>query len=257
MLVLAGPGSGKTAVITHRTKYLIEECGVNPLNILVITFTKAAATQMKQRFTHLSTTSHAPVCFGTFHSIFFTILKYAYHYTAANIISEETRQTFFRSLISHLNIEIDDEKEFISSIINEISLVKGDMLSLDHYYSINCSEDIFKKIYLAYENKLRQENLIDFDDMLVFCYELLKERPDILALWQQKFKYILIDEFQDINRVQYEIIKLLATPDNNLFIVGDDDQSIYRFRGAKPEIMLNLNRCDTKSSFMKYGTWSS
>lgn len=242
MLVLAGPGSGKTAVITHRTKYLIEECGVNPLNILVITFTKAAATQMKQRFTYLSTSTHAPVCFGTFHSIFFTILKYAYNYTSANIISEETRQTFFRSLISHLNIEIDDEKEFITSISNEISLVKGDMLSLDHYYSINCSEDIFKKIYLAYDNKLRQENLIDFDDMLVFCYELLKERPDILALWQQKFKYILIDEFQDINRVQYEIIKLLAAPENNLFIVGDDDQSIYRFRGAKPEIMLNFEK---------------
>ena len=133
MLVLAGPGSGKTAVITHRTKYLIEECGINPLNILVITFTKAAATEMKQRFLHLSNQSHAPVSFGTFHSIFFTILKYAYNFSSANIISEEARLTFFRSIIAHLNIEIDDEKEFIASISNEISLVKGDMLSLDHY----------------------------------------------------------------------------------------------------------------------------
>ncbi|WP_167958972.1 ATP-dependent helicase [Anaerosporobacter faecicola] len=240
MLVLAGPGSGKTAVITKRTQYLIEECGINPLNILVITFTKAAASEMKTRFHHLMKQVHAPVCFGTFHSIFFTILKYAYNYSSANIISEEARLTFIRSLITHLNIEIDDEKEFTTSILNEISLVKGDMLSLDHYYSINCSEDIFKKIYTAYENKLRQENLIDFDDMLVFCYELLKERPDILALWQKKFQYILIDEFQDINRVQYEIIKMLSLPQNNLFIVGDDDQSIYRFRGAKPEIMLNF-----------------
>lgn len=242
MLVLAGPGSGKTAVITHRTKYLIEECGINPLNILVITFTKAAATEMKQRFLRIMNQSHAPVSFGTFHSIFFTILKYAYNYSSANIISEEARLTFFRSIIAHLNIEIDDEKEFIASISNEISLVKGDMLSLDHYYSINCSEDIFKEIYTAYENKLRKENLIDFDDMLVFCFELLKERPDILSLWQKKFQYILIDEFQDINRVQYEIVKLLSLPENNLFIVGDDDQSIYRFRGAKPEIMLNFQK---------------
>ncbi|WP_455717036.1 ATP-dependent helicase [Anaerosporobacter sp.] len=242
MLVLAGPGSGKTAVITHRTKYLIEDLGINPLNILVITFTKAAATEMKQRFMHLMNQEHVPVCFGTFHSIFFTILKYAYNYSSANIISEEARLSFFRSVIAHLNIEIDDEKEFITSISNEISLVKGDMLSLDHYYSINCSEDIFKKIYNAYENKLRSENLIDFDDMLVFCYELLKERSDILSLWQKKFQYILIDEFQDINRVQYEIVKLLSLPENNLFIVGDDDQSIYRFRGAKPEIMLNFQK---------------
>lgn len=248
MLVLAGPGSGKTAVITHRTKFLIEECGINPLNILVITFTKAAATEMKQRFQNLCNSNRTPVCFGTFHSIFFTILKYAYNYTSSNIITEEARLTFFRSVISHLNIEIDDEKEFITSISNEISLVKGDMISLDNYYSINCSEDIFKKIFTAYESKLRQDNLIDFDDMLIFCYELLKERPDILALWQQKFKYILIDEFQDINRVQYEIVKLLAKPENNLFIVGDDDQSIYRFRGAKPEIMLNFEKDFTNVS---------
>lgn len=242
MLVLAGPGSGKTLVITRRTKELIETHGVNPENILVITFTKAAAKEMKERFLKITGGSGRGVNFGTFHAVFFTIIKYAYNYNASNIISDEQRIHYLKEIISKYQLEIDDEKEFISGIISEISLVKGERMDISHYYSINCSEDIFKNIYNAYENKLRSENLIDFDDMLVICFELLTQRPDILALWQRKFQYILIDEFQDINKIQYEIIKLLALPENNLFIVGDDDQSIYRFRGAKPEIMLNFSK---------------
>lgn len=242
MLVLAGPGSGKTLVITRRTEQLINRYGINPQNILVITFTRAAAEEMKERFLRLTGDKGQGVNFGTFHAVFFTILKYAYHYSAANIIKEDQKNRIFREIIEHLDYEIEDEKEFISGITSEISLVKGERMDLEHYYSINCSEEIFKKIYLDYENRLRKENLIDFDDMLVLCYELLKERADILSLWQNKFKYILIDEFQDINKVQYDIIKLLALPENNLFIVGDDDQSIYRFRGAKPEIMLNFEK---------------
>jgi DNA helicase-2/ATP-dependent DNA helicase PcrA len=242
MLVLAGPGSGKTLVITRRTEQLINRYGINPQNILVITFTRAAAEEMKERFLRLTGDKGQGVNFGTFHAVFFTILKYAYHYSAANIIKEEQKNRIFREIIEHLDYEIEDEKEFISGITSEISLVKGERMDLEHYYSINCSEEIFKKIYLDYDNRLRKENLIDFDDMLVLCYELLKERADILSLWQNKFKYILIDEFQDINKVQYDIIKLLALPENNLFIVGDDDQSIYRFRGAKPEIMLNFEK---------------
>ncbi|WMJ90045.1 ATP-dependent helicase [Anaerocolumna sp. MB42-C2] len=242
MLVLAGPGSGKTLVITRRTEYLISECGVNPQNILVITFTKAAAEEMKERFIRLTGGKGQGVNFGTFHAVFFTILKYAYHYSAANIIREDQKNQFFREIIEHLDMEIEDEKEFILNITSEISLIKGERMDLEHYYSINCSEEIFKKIYKSYENRLRKANLIDFDDMLVLCYELFRERADILAIWQKKFQYILIDEFQDINKVQYDIIRLLALPENNLFIVGDDDQSIYRFRGAKPEIMLNFNK---------------
>lgn len=242
MLVLAGPGSGKTLVITRRTEQLINRYGINPQNILVITFTRAAAEEMKERFLRLTGDKGQGVNFGTFHAVFFTILKYAYHYSAANIIREEQKNRIFREIIEHLDYEIEDEKEFISGITSEISLVKGERMDLEHYYSINCSEEIFKKIYLDYDNRLRKENLIDFDDMLVLCYELLKERADILSLWQNKYKYILIDEFQDINKVQYDIIKLLALPENNLFIVGDDDQSIYRFRGAKPEIMLNFEK---------------
>ena len=242
MLVLAGPGSGKTLVITRRTQQLIEEYGVNPQNILVITFTKAAAEEMKERFKRITNGKCTGVNFGTFHAVYFTILRYAYHYSAANIIREDQKNQYFKEIIEHLQLELEDPKDFISEICSEISLVKGERMNIDHYYSINCSEEIFKKIYQAYENKLRMANLIDFDDMLVLCYELLKERADILAIWQKKYQYILIDEFQDINKVQYDIIRLLALPENNLFIVGDDDQSIYRFRGAKPEIMLNFNQ---------------
>ncbi len=242
MMVLAGPGSGKTLVITRRVQELIEHYGVNPANILVITFTKAAAEEMKERFFKLNGRKAPGVSFGTFHSVFFTILKYAYGYNASNIIREEQRYSFIKEIIHNMSLEAPDEKEFSEEILSEISLVKGERLNLEHYYSVNCSEDNFKKIYQAYESKLTASNLIDFDDMLVLCLELLTQRPDILTLWQNKFQYILIDEFQDINKVQYDVIRLLAGQLNNLFIVGDDDQAIYRFRGAKPEIMLNFEK---------------
>lgn len=242
MLVLAGPGSGKTTVITHRTKKLIEEYEISPSNILVITFTKAAATEMQQRFYSIMGGKRPTVTFGTFHAVFFKILKYAYNYNAANILREEKKHDILKEIINCQRLEIDDENEFISNIISEISIVKGDMLDIDHYYSKNCSESIFRKIFSQYNNKLIRSNLIDFDDMLVMCYELLTKREDILRIWQNKYQYVLIDEFQDISRLQYEIIKLLAAPCNNIFVVGDDDQSIYRFRGARPEIMESFVR---------------
>lgn len=242
MLVLAGPGSGKTLVITKRTQHLIEEYGINPARILVITFTKAAAEEMKERFIKLMEGKNLGVNFGTFHAVFFKILRYAYNYNASNIISDEQKYRYYKELIDELEIEIEDEKEFIEGISSEISLVKSEKMDINNYYSMNCSEDNFAKLYAGYERKLRKANLIDFDDMLLLCYELLVARPDILALWQHKYEYILIDEFQDINKIQYDIIRLLAKPQDNLFIVGDDDQSIYRFRGAKPEIMLNFSK---------------
>lgn len=240
MMVLAGPGSGKTLVITHRTKALIEEYGVNPRDILVITFTKAAAQEMKERFMKLMGVKETGVNFGTFHAVFFTILKYAYNYNGSNILREEDKHHWFTEVVRKMNLEIDDEKEFVASISSEISLVKTERIDLKHYYSINCSEESFQSIYKQYDEFLKSKNLIDFDDMLLLCYELLTQRPDILKFWQSKFKYILIDEFQDINQIQYDIIRLLSKPEDNLFIVGDDDQSIYRFRGAKPEIMLHF-----------------
>ena len=242
LMVLAGPGSGKTLVITHRTKNLIEQYGINPNRILVITFTKAAATQMKDRFDKLTGKNYSAVNFGTFHSVFFTILRYAYKYTVDNIIKEDERYRFLQAMVEKYKIEIEDEKEFIEGLSGEISLVKGEMMDISNYYSTGCSDEIFRSIYKDYCEMLRAKRLIDFDDMLIQTYELLTKYPNILSAWRERFEYILIDEFQDINRVQYEIVKLLSAPKNNLFIVGDDDQSIYKFRGAKPEIMLNFEK---------------
>ena len=241
-LVLAGPGSGKTLVITRRVQHLIEQYHIPPSSILVITFTKAAATEMRQRFEKLMGGRRVSVSFGTFHAVYFMILKHAYGYTADNIVKEEQRLQFMKEYIHRLRLEYDDENEFISSLFSEISLVKNTSVNLAHYYSSCCGQDVFRKIFEAYESFLHQNRLIDFDDMLVYCKELLVQRPDILAAWQRKYQYILIDEFQDINQIQYDIIRMLAAPQDNLFIVGDDDQSIYRFRGAKPEIMLNFTK---------------
>ncbi len=239
MLVLAGPGSGKTLVITERTKYLIEECGIDPAQILVITFTKAAATEMKRRFQRKMNRS-CPVTFGTFHAVYFAILKHAYNYSADNIAREEQRYQCMIEIIAKEHLTYEDETEFITSLLGEISLVKNSGIQIANYYSKNCAETVFRKVYREYHEFLYKNRLIDFDDMLVYTKELFEQRPDILAAWQNKYRYILIDEFQDINRIQYDIIKMLAGERKNLFIVGDDDQSIYRFRGAKPEIMLHF-----------------
>lgn len=241
-LVLAGPGSGKTAVITHRTKYLLEEAGVSPEKILVITFTKAAAMEMKERFHTLMQGGHAPCTFGTFHSVFFMILRNAYGYSGNQVLPEEQKRSILKSIVQSMELEYEDEEELLQGLISEITLVKSEYLELQHYYSTSCGEEEFRKIVGRYQEILHQEHKIDFDDMLVYTYELLKERQDILQMWQRKFQYILIDEFQDINRIQYEIIRMLSEPKQNLFIVGDDDQSIYRFRGARPEIMLGFQK---------------
>lgn len=238
-MVLAGPGSGKTAVITERAKYLIKECRVDPKHILVITFTKAAANEMKERFCR-KIGERLPVTFGTFHAIYFTVLKYAYHFESSNIISDEKRYQFMREIIQRFRLELDDENEFINQMLAEISMVKNGRMDINHFYSSHCGEDVFRKIYREYKDMLTRNRLIDFDDMLLYTYELFDQRKDILAAWQRKYEYILVDEFQDINQIQYDILKMLALPRNNLFIVGDDDQSIYRFRGSKPEIMLNF-----------------
>lgn len=240
MLVLAGPGSGKTLVITERTKYLIQKYKIPESNILVITFTRAAAREMKERFLKIMGKEVTGVSFGTFHSVFFTILRHAYNLGTDNIIGEEERTVWIKDIIRKSGLEYADEKEFISDLLSEISMVKGNRIELSTYYSAACGDEVFRSIYREYNKRLRRNNRIDFDDMLLLCYELLSARPDILKLWQEKFKYIMIDEFQDINILQHDIVKLLSAPENNLFIVGDDDQSIYKFRGAKPEIMMKF-----------------
>ncbi len=247
-MVLAGPGSGKTTVITNRIVNLIEKHKVKPEEILVITFSKDASKEMRDRFYRLklSDGTSAAACgassvtFGTFHGIYYGILKWAYKLTSENIFSDEQKYQLLQRVVECMNLDIDDEKDFLQGIAGEISNVKNNYIKMDEYQSKNCDEDTFRKIYQTYEAERKRLKKIDFDDMLVLTYELFQKRPDILKAWQAKYKYILIDEFQDINKVQYDVIRMLAAPENNLFIVGDDDQSIYQFRGARPEIMLNF-----------------
>lgn len=241
-IVLAGPGSGKTLTITKRIDCLIQKQKVNPAEILVITFTKAASKEMRERFLKLHHTQRSPVTFGTFHGVYYGILKWAYRLTADNIFSEEQKYQLLKQIIGRLDVDVDDEKDFLQEAAGEISHIKNHQISLEVYEAKCCSDTVFRDIYVQYETERKRLKKIDFDDMLVLVYELFQKRPDILKLWQRKFKYILIDEFQDINQIQYDVIRMLAEPEQNLFVVGDDDQSIYRFRGAKPEIMLGFQK---------------
>lgn len=240
LMVLAGPGSGKTFVITHRIKYLIEGPGINPAHILVVTFSRAAAKEMKDRFEKLC--SKSLVTFGTFHSVFFSLLKTAYGFGSEQIASDELRYTLIKELIKRNSIENEDINTLAGNLLNEIALVKQDNISIKNYYSNSISSDTFKKIYIDYESELEARGKLDFEDMLSLTYELLSERSDILKAVQNRYRYILVDEFQDINFLQYNIIKLMAGENQNITVVGDDDQSIYRFRGARPEIMLGFER---------------
>lgn len=244
IMVLAGPGSGKTLVITRRIEYLIQQHKVKPEEILVVTFTKAATAEMRERFLRLMEGKHLPVTFGTFHGIYYGILKWAYSLKAENILSEEEKAAMIKEAAESVEeeLDIDDEKEFLSGISAEIGSIKNNRIDPNSFESNQCPNHVFRQIYTEYETIRNRRRKLDFDDMLVLCYDLFVKRPDILRKWQERYAYILIDEFQDINQVQYDVIRMLAAPQNNLFIVGDDDQSIYKFRGAKPEIMLGFKK---------------
>lgn len=240
-LVLAGPGSGKTAVITRRVQYLMEYQGVDPREILVITFTKAAAREMQERFYRLMGRDVPGVTFGTFHAVFFQILKLAYGYRASSILREEEQFQLVRELVEKEPLEYEDEKELVSSLLSEISRVKGEHMQIDNYYSMNCAQEIFTRIYNGYESRLRAMGKIDFDDMMVLTYELFEKRPDILAMWQKRYHFLMVDEAQDSNRLQFLLTRMLAGEHGNLMLVGDDDQSLYGFRGARPELLLHFS----------------
>lgn len=241
-LVLAGPGSGKTLTIVNRVKYLIEKQKVRPEKILVVTFTRFAAAEMKSRLCLVMGKRDLPVTVGTFHGIYYGILKWAYRMNQENILSETEKYQILRGVINKERMEIFDEEDFIQDIAAEIGKVKNNRIPLEEFVSEKCSADAFRNIYRNYEQHRKELKKIDFDDMLVLCYELFRARPDVLAQWQKKFRYVLIDEFQDINRIQYDVIRMLAQPENNLFVVGDDDQAIYGFRGADSELMLGFGK---------------
>ena len=245
-MVLAPPGSGKTLIVTERTRYLNEESGVRPDQILVITFTRYAAREMKERFERLTAGKNYPVTFGTFHSIFYGILKCAYGIGANNLMSEKESSVLLQEVLDQTDIEstpeVEDEEELVRELLREVGMVKNGLCHLKDFHSKYLTQDEFAEVFRSYEHQKKELKKFDFDDMLVQCYALFRKKPEILQGWQKRFQYILIDEFQDINRVQYEVIRMLAAPRYNLFVVGDDDQSIYGFRGAKPELMLYMKQ---------------
>ena len=239
-IVLAGPGSGKTTVITHRVKYLISEFGVNPSSILVVTFTRAAAENMRLRFKSLMAGRTLPVSFGTFHSIFFKILRAEMDYKPDSLLSDPERIEILKEIIIRLKIDVASKREFVFELMDEIQKSKGNMIDINEYEPKGCSKELFFKVFEEYEKEKLHTGKLDFEDMLRMCFDLFKEKPNILKKWQEIFEYVLVDEFQDINKLQFEIIKMISYPHNNIFIVGDDDQSIYGFRGSHPELMFEF-----------------
>ena len=252
MLVLAGPGSGKTAVITQRIRYLVEERHITPSDILTITFTKAAALEMKQRACQICRGAENAV-FGTFHSVFFQIIRSSSKFQNYSIMTEQQKLQILRPLLKGKNLDCVQMSSFCEQFLSDLSFYKNTGREREEkagqkqavqkqaeqkQAGQNQAEQIkLHELRQAYEQCCRKRWLLDFDDILIYCHRLLMEDSGMRGRWQSRFRYILIDEFQDINDVQYQIIKLLIANYENLFVVGDDDQAIYSFRGADPSYM--------------------
>jgi len=243
-LVIAGPGTGKTTIITHRVLYLINEYRVKPHEILVVTFTKAAAKEMENRFFMLSNYQNdcKGVTFGTFHSIFLRILRAYNDYRLENLLDDQEKHIIVKSIIKGLGHSFYEDDQIVETIISEMSYIQNTLIDIEDFKSSSVDDSIFRDIRREYEKYKVNNRKYDYDDMLTHCYKLLINNEKILNIIRDKYKYILIDEFQDINKIQYEIMKMIAYPRNNIFIVGDDDQSIYSFRGADTDIMLQFAR---------------
>ena len=240
-MVLAGPGSGKTRVITYRIANMVVNKNIKPTSILAISFTKASSIEMKNRALSLSNDFRMnKVTYGTFHSVFFRILRYFENYNIESILDEKTKRIGLKNILKGLNIENADDDETIGQVINEISYVKNELMDKRDFKSEVLTNDEFIKVYNFYEEYKQQMNKIDFDDMLIKTYELLKNNKAALDRVRSVYRYILVDEFQDINKVQFEALKLIANSSNNIFVVGDEDQSIYGFRGSRPDFLLEF-----------------
>lgn len=239
--VIAGPGSGKTFTIVQRLLNLIIHHHVDPDTILTITFTRAAALEMQTRY--LKETEKNPVFksieksvhFGTFHSISFAILRESDLIRGFSLIKESEKRKIMEIILKNRKAAKTVEYDMISGVLDAVSRKKN-CCEMTQYPS-DLTEEEFENIYSLYVDMLDQQKLLDFDDMLLLCLKNLKENSSFCRKWQARFQYLLVDEFQDINEIQYQIIRLLAKPQNNLFVVGDDDQAIYGFRGASPGIM--------------------
>ncbi|WP_335869065.1 UvrD-helicase domain-containing protein [Bacillus sp. 2205SS5-2] len=240
-LVLAGAGSGKTRVLISRAGYLMSVRQVKPKHILLLTFTKKAALEMKARMEQLPRISRSMisnVTTGTFHSIFLSILKWQ-GFTQNILSNEKYKHTAVKIILKEMKLGDSYEPETILSLLSHY---KNKMISVDQVPCKTKIEKEIKEIFVKYESWKHRNQFIDFDDMLLESYFLLKKNPSILANLQQRFQYILCDEWQDTNPLQYELIKMIANPDKNVFVVGDDDQTIYSFNGADSSIILGFDQ---------------
>lgn len=241
-MVLAGPGSGKTRIISQRIVSMVLDHDIPPTRILAISFTKASSLEIKKRTLAYGKDDRLnKVSFGTFHSSFFRILRRYAGVSLEDLLLDLDRFKLVRSILKYLKISNYNDDDVLD-LLNEISLVKNELVDYRDYDSKSFEQEIFQKAYRLYEDEKKRHGKIDFDDMLIQAYDLLNNDPAILSIVRQVFKYILIDEFQDINRVQFELIRLIAGQENNLFVVGDEDQSIYGFRGARPDFMLEFDQ---------------
>lgn len=253
MQVLAGPGAGKTYLMIRRIRHLICHHGISPDRILVITFTKAAALEMKERFARLTMNGYSSVSFGTFHAVYYQILRSGGKTRNWLLISPKEKKEYMKHCLSMCRIEDADDDTF-DKLFHEISRLKNsdDPKKQERYSAVlptetdteedDLMEKYFPYIYEEYNRIMRENRKLDFDDMIILCDRALATDKDLLSCWQKRFSHILVDEFQDISPLQYKILQNLAAPENNLFIVGDDDQSIYGFRGAGPGIMKQFAR---------------
>lgn len=246
-MVLAGPGTGKTTIIVHRLANIVKEKIINPGNLLVVTFSKDAASEMKERFLKFaaehkiaSSSQLNQITFGTFHSVFFRVLRQYGNYKLENLLDESEKFNTIKNIARKLQLDFCEDDDRIADVINDIGYFMNTMADTVDYKPQSCTIDEFRQIFENYFTIKQKQNKFDYDDMLVDCYYLLKNNKRILEEIRAKFTYILIDEFQDISPVQFEAIKLIAEPQRNIFVVGDDDQSIYGFRGAAPGILMEF-----------------
>ena len=245
VLVLAGAGSGKTTVLVNRIAYMISEKHIRPWNILAITFTNKAAREMKDRIESLLGDTAKDMWIGTFHSVCVRILRSCIDllgYSRDFVIYDTAdTKTVMKECLRELDI---DEKSFpVRNVLSIISNAKNDLMdaaTFENVYKSDYRMSIIAKIYYRYQTKLRKNNAVDFDDIILNTVKILSENPDVLSKYQDKFQYILVDEYQDTNNSQYLLINLLAQANRNLCVVGDDDQSIYKFRGANIGNILNF-----------------
>ncbi len=240
-MVVAGPGAGKTRVLVNRLQFLVSEAHIDPSSILTITFTRAAGEEMKSRAQELPGDAAASVTFGTFHSVFFNILRNTYRFTSENIINPEIQFNILSEILMQKEVEILDFRRSAVTLLSEISRVKCGKAP-EEVSSAVLPDELFPEICRLYRQRMNDLRLIDFDDMVLRVVQLFSERPEVLRRWQEKFRFILVDECQDMDPAQYKGIRMLAGSNANLFLVGDDDQSIYSFRGADPSIMQDFIR---------------